>query len=268
MKKIKVIFMAVVTFEVLRTKARKMLEKVFGKKEKRNIAQKIGFTLAEMLIVIIIIGVVAAIVTPMIFGTTSDAQFHAAWKKKYADLSQVTQMLVVDNGGSLAGAFPGNVAGGEALKDAFASKLNIIKDCSGASWSGGTGIGASAEGCWHEGANSWYYLNGTAVSGSNWTYPGLILNNGSLMYFHVNSSNCSQTAGDYKRCGHIYIDVNGFKKPNIIGKDVFGVNITSNALIPWGARGLADPSTTCIEGSTAADNTNTGYGCSAKYLYE
>ncbi|MDD3149729.1 MAG: hypothetical protein PHV68_02750, partial [Candidatus Gastranaerophilales bacterium] len=190
----------------------------------------------------------------------------AAWKKSYSDLTQATQLIAVDNGGTLAGAFTGDVLGSEDLKNAFASKLNIIKDCSGTSGFGGTGTGVSAEGCWHSGTNSWYYLNGTGRG--NASYPGLILNNGSLMHFYLYKSNCSQTVSgaDYIRCGWIGIDVNGFKKPNTVGKDIFRVSITSNALIPYGARGSHDPSTNCVEGST--DTANEGYGCAAKYLYE
>ncbi|MDD3149533.1 MAG: prepilin-type N-terminal cleavage/methylation domain-containing protein [Candidatus Gastranaerophilales bacterium] len=227
--------------------------------------KKAGFTLAETLIVIAIIGIIASIVTPMLFGTTSDAELKAAWKKSYSDLTQATMMIVADNGGTLAGAFPGDVAGSEDLKNAYASKLNIIKDCSGHSIYGGfVSGGASGEGCWHSGDNSWYYLNGTG-RGSSIT-PGLILNNGSFMYFYINKSNCSDSVGDYTRCGHIVIDINGFKKPNIIGKDIFLANITTNALIPWGARGFEVPSADCIEGSTVSSNN--GHGCSAKYLYE
>ncbi|MDD3149455.1 MAG: prepilin-type N-terminal cleavage/methylation domain-containing protein [Candidatus Gastranaerophilales bacterium] len=230
---------------------------------KNKTSQK-GFTLAETLIVIAIIGIIASIVTPMLFGTTSDAELKAAWKKQYSDLSQATQLIVVDNGGTLAGAFSGDVAGTEDFKNAYASKLNIIKDCSGTSTYGGTGTGASEEGCWHEGANCWYYLNGTGINDA--IAPGLILNNGSLMYFYIVKSDCSAPKGDYTRCGYVHIDVNGFKKPNTFGKDIFGGSITSNAFIPWGARGAYDPSTTCVDGSTASDNY--GHGCSAKYLYE
>ncbi|MDD3150892.1 MAG: prepilin-type N-terminal cleavage/methylation domain-containing protein, partial [Candidatus Gastranaerophilales bacterium] len=218
--------------------------------------RKSGFTLAETLIVIAIIGIIASIVTPMLFGTTSDAELKAAWKKSYSDLSQAAQLIAVDNGGTLAGAFPGDYAGTEDLKNAFASKLNIIKDCSGPSGYGGTGSGASAEGCWHNGANSWYYLKGTGIGSQ--TNPGLILNNGSLTRFSLNKSDCSQENGSYDACGYITIDVNGFKKPNTYGKDIFEVSITSNVLIPYGAREYYDPSTTCIEGSTASTNNGLG----------
>ncbi|MDD3151002.1 MAG: hypothetical protein PHV68_09220, partial [Candidatus Gastranaerophilales bacterium] len=94
----------------------------------------------------------------------------------------------------------------------------------------------------------------------------LILNNGSLVIMRMVGSACNWVSGDYTRCGFIYIDVNGFKKPNIWGKDIFEVEITSNAIVPQGAKNFYDPDTTCVEGSTATDNL--GNGCSAKYLYE
>ncbi|MDD3149275.1 MAG: prepilin-type N-terminal cleavage/methylation domain-containing protein [Candidatus Gastranaerophilales bacterium] len=225
--------------------------------------RKLGFTLAETLIVIAIIGIIASIVTPMLFGTTSDAELKAAWKKQYSDLAQATMMIVADNSGSLAGAFPGNAAGTEDLKNAYMEKLSIIKNCSGTSTYGGTGSGVSAEGCWHS-AGNWYYLNGTTRI--NLTYPGVILNNGGLLRFLIDKSDCTYSAGNYTRCGYFIIDINGFKKPNTWGKDIFGASITSNALIPYGARNYNNISTTCIEDSTATDNN--GYGCAAKYLYE
>ncbi|MDD3150693.1 MAG: prepilin-type N-terminal cleavage/methylation domain-containing protein [Candidatus Gastranaerophilales bacterium] len=226
-------------------------------------AKNKGFTLAETLIVIAIIGIIASIVTPMLFGTTSDAELKAKWKKSFSDLSQATMMIMADNGGTLVGAFPGDAAGSEDLKNAFASKLNIIKDCSGTSGYGGTGSGASAEGCWHE-SGSWFFLNGTTSSTS--TTPGLILNNGNFIYFIFEKSDCSRTVTGFNRCGVFYIDVNGAKKPNIIGKDIFEVNIIENTIIPHGAKGNEDPDITCVEGSTSSSNT--GRGCSAKYLYE
>ncbi|MDD3149510.1 MAG: prepilin-type N-terminal cleavage/methylation domain-containing protein [Candidatus Gastranaerophilales bacterium] len=239
-----------------------MLKKM--QQSENKFVRELGFTLAETLIVIAIIGIIASIAIPTLFGTTSDAELKAAWKKSYSDLTQATQLIAVDNGGTLAGAFPGDAAGTEDLKNAFASKLNIIKDCSGISTYGGTGSGVSAEGCWHNGANSWYFLNGTGLG--THSQPGLILNNGSLIRLGIEKSNCSQSIGDYTRCGYISIDVNGFKKPNTIGKDIFFANITSNTLIPHGAKGFYEPLTSCVEGSTATNNN--GFGCSAKYLYE
>ncbi|MDD3150361.1 MAG: prepilin-type N-terminal cleavage/methylation domain-containing protein, partial [Candidatus Gastranaerophilales bacterium] len=187
-----------------------MLKKI--QESENKFIRKLGFTLAETLIVIAIIGIIASIVTPMLFGTTSDAELKAKWKKIYADLSQVTQLIVVNNGGSLNGFFEHNTD----VKNAFAEKLNIIKECSD----------STADGCWHE-ANNWHFLNGT--NGTNNNKPGLILNNGVLLVLWSKSVNCSNPVGDYTRCAGMNIDINGFKKPNIVGKDIFNANITSNA---------------------------------------
>ncbi|MDD3149590.1 MAG: prepilin-type N-terminal cleavage/methylation domain-containing protein [Candidatus Gastranaerophilales bacterium] len=221
--------------------------------------KKLGFTLAETLIVIAIIGIIASIVTPMLFGTTNDAELKAAWKKSYSDLAQVTQLIAIDNGGTLAGAFQNS----EDIGNAYSSKLNFIKKCSAIASYGGSGGGASVDGCWH--LNGEYnFLNGN--TDSNVSGAGFILNNGNLIALTFQDSSCSYTSGDYTRCGLIAVDVNGFKAPNTYGKDIFKVSLVSNALIPYGARGVTDPDTTCIEGSTAT--TNSGYGCAAKYLYE
>ncbi|MDD3149849.1 MAG: hypothetical protein PHV68_03365, partial [Candidatus Gastranaerophilales bacterium] len=129
--------------------------------------------------------------------------------------------------------------------------------------SGGSGTGVSAEGCWHESGN-WHSFNGSTKTGE--INPGFILNNGSLVHIWLTSSNCTTPVGTFTRCGGISIDVNGFKKPNTWGKDIFSACIISNSLVPYGARGFNDPSITCVEGSTATNNI--GAGCAAKYLYQ
>ncbi|MDD3150458.1 MAG: prepilin-type N-terminal cleavage/methylation domain-containing protein [Candidatus Gastranaerophilales bacterium] len=232
---------------------------------KNKIIRRLGFTLAETLIVIAIIGIIASIVTPMLFGTTNDAELKAKWKKEYADLSQATMMIIADNGGSLVGAFPGVTAGSEDLKNAYAEKLNIIKNCSGTSARGGSGTGATAEGCWHE-TEGFYRLNGEVNPDDMSTYPGLILNNGTFIVIKNNSSSCSELIGDYTKCAKLTVDLNGLKKPNTWGKDIFGLNVTATSAVAKGAQGAYDPAITCIEGST--ETTNSGKGCSAKYLYE
>ena len=54
-----------------------------------NYSLKRGFTLAEVLITLGIIGVVAALTIPTLISEYQDKQFKAAYKKAYADLNQV-----------------------------------------------------------------------------------------------------------------------------------------------------------------------------------
>ena len=237
--------------------------------QKQN-SKKQGFTLAEILITLTVIGVVAALTIPTLLQNTNQAELKAGLKRTYADLSQATNMIVNDKGGTLVNAFKydtGGLKDSENLKNAFRDKLSYIKDCSGDSSYGGTGNGVGAEGCWHS-TNNWKELNGTPVY--TYTTPGLILSNGTLVFFKNESSGCtlnlSAYGATYTRCAYIDIDVNGFKQPNTMGKDIFEFSLTANSLIPAGAQGFFTPETTCIEESTAAGNR--GHGCTALYLYQ
>ena len=224
--------------------------------------KKHGFTLAEILITLTVIGVVAALTIPTLLQNTNQAEFKTALKRDFSDLSQATLQIQNDNGGSLVNAFR-NGAGGnldsENLKNAFKGKLSYLKDCSGISGHGGTGNGASTEGCWHT-ANNWKRLNGTLLG--NYVLPGLILSNGTLISMAIESSTCQYsfgfTSGIY-RCGIIDIDVNGFKPPNTIGKDIFTFSLIESELIPNGAKGTFNGDCT---------PSGMGYSCTALYLYQ
>ena len=227
-----------------------------------------GFTLAEILITLTVIGVVAALTIPTLLQNTNQAELKTALKRDFADLSQATEMIKNDNGGTLVNAFKngaGDTLDSENLKNAFKGKLSYIKECSGTSYFGGTSTnnGVSGEGCWHA-ANVSQYLNGDKI-GLNGS-PGLILSNGTLIFFYSTKSDCSDARGDFYRCGFINFDVNGFKTPNTMGKDIFIVSITNNELIPTGARNFHEPSSYCNLSNTMG--INFGDGCTAKYLYE
>ena len=60
-------------------------------------SHKAGFTLIEVLLVVVIIGILAAIVLPRIGGRTKDAQIAAA-KASIENLSLALDMYEVDNG--------------------------------------------------------------------------------------------------------------------------------------------------------------------------
>jgi len=214
---------------------------------------KKAFTLAEMLLALTVMGIVASLTIPILMQNTN----QAVLKRDFSNLSQAALLIRNEVGGTLANAFPGNQLGSEALKEAFKQKLSYLKDCSGSSSFGGNVAGgASAGNCWHA-DNAWKLGDGTGEHAMD--RPGLILNNGTLLYFEMVKSDCSNQTGDYKSCGIIYFDVSGFKTPNTFGKDIFAVNITENEIIPWGAKKYAE--NTCTDGGT-------GYGCASVYLYQ
>ena len=60
-----------------------------------------AFTLAEVLITLGIIGVIAAITIPNLINNIQERQLKEAWKKEYSVLNQLYQKIANDNGGSI-----------------------------------------------------------------------------------------------------------------------------------------------------------------------
>jgi prepilin-type N-terminal cleavage/methylation domain-containing protein len=229
---------------------------------------KSGFSLAELLLTLTIIGVIASEVIPVVVNDVQEAELRIAWKKTFSTFTQATMFILQDNTNNLEYAFDlpskTNATASENYKNVFASKLHILKNCKGTAAWGGTGTGASAEGCWHVGEGSWYFLHGGTLGSRD--HPGLVLSDGTLVRFYMDRSNCTYAVGTYTRCGLISFDVNGFKKPNTIGKDIFTVSVTKNGIVPYGSKGYFIPSESCLPGNTMS--TNEGHGCSMKYLYQ
>ena len=83
-----------------------------------------GFTLAEILITLTVIGVVAALTIPTLLQKTNDAELKTALKRDYGILA-AGKLIANNNGGSLA-----NVAFSyDQLKNLFLPHFNYIKTC-------------------------------------------------------------------------------------------------------------------------------------------
>lgn len=219
-----------------------------------------AFTLAEVLITLAIIGIVATITIPALMNNIQDAQLKTAWKKQYSVFSQATQSIINDNGGS---GFK-NIAGlysHHTIRDFYLDKLKYIKKCDdndayGNCWTpvDGTGYGATK------------FLSGTKVHTNNVPMgtgdAGAILVDGAFVLFAYQDNNCNSGnspasyEGITNACGWITIDVNGAKGPNIFGRDIYSVWLLDNKISPIGTQ---DFSNTC----TTSGN---GLGCAALYL--
>lgn len=213
-----------------------------------------AFTLAEVLITLSIIGVVAAITIPALMNNIQDAQYKNSWKKAYSNMSQVATRVVQDNGGSLKGIF--NDQFGQSAKDLFKQNLSYIRDCDSAD---------SAGKCWSTSVKN---LSNT-YSYTPYNNAALVLKDGMSILFFTNATgggvDCSWTIStDLKICGYADVDVNGFTKgPNQLGKDIYSFWILENRILPEGT--VQDHRDNCSTGNT---DTNAGSTCSAKYLYE
>ncbi len=185
---------------------------------------KSGFTLAEVLITLGIIGIVAAMTIPGLIAKHQKIVTATQLKKAYTTIAQAFTMAQKDYGDISGWDFkPSNPEDGDttSLKTAitlFAKTylipyLSVITDC-------GAGKEASKQ-CFY----TWYTTDGTAL---NYTPSDnlyrFILNNTTLIQLSYDNS-----AGDYT-IGHvlIYVDINGFNKPNTISKDIFVMSLTSS----------------------------------------
>jgi prepilin-type N-terminal cleavage/methylation domain-containing protein len=217
--------------------------RIFSVNIKKIAKSRSGFTLAEVLITLLIIGVIASIVIPGLIQNSQDAELKTAWKKLYSELSNATKLFITENSGSLANVFQTS----EDMVNAYKPKFNCIKECSASDTPGN---------CWHTGIG-FKHMNG--IDGGTRYYPGFILNNGGMVIFRLTDANCTQ---DNINCGWIYVDVNGFKGPNIVGKDIFLADLRANSIIPAGADGDSTGGTAL----STCSPTGTGWGCSALYI--
>lgn len=211
-----------------------------------------GFTLAEVLITLGIIGVVAAMTIPTLLNNVNDKELQTAWRKEYSAFSQTISKMTLENGGDLNGIMTNSW---DALYDALAANLNVAHKSK------------FGDGDWSNydpktGTVSTTYtkkLNGQ--TGLPWwwcTSNGgrMMLQDGSFVWV-LASGTASSTA--------IHFDVNGYKGPNTVGRDIFGVTLTSDGKItPYGT-GTAmqtDANSGCDK---SLPNTDGAY-CAAYYL--
>lgn len=188
--------------------------------------KKFGFTLAEVLITLGVIGVVAAITMPALIANYKEKASITALKKIYSELSQANQMLNAEYGGNWKNEC--NDFDDKCFRDLFATKLKVLKTCDE----------PINEGC----QASSLYLDGNDFdeltnTGINQKLPMFITNSGySLKFrFHFNGCKSDGVVSGYNwinyNCGWVQVDTNGLKKPNVMGKDIFYLELYSDNTI-------------------------------------
>ncbi len=200
----------------------------FMKKDKR------GFTLAEVLITLAIIGVVAALTIPSVVRNYQETQRKAAVKKEYSTLVRITNLVMQENGGDMTTTPPGTNYDtiSSHYMNMYKKYIPHTKEC--------VGINACANaGIWHNNTD-WFISDGNPVSSETGGYfycAALTANDGTLWRFYFHSPDCSYGSQGQNICGTIYFDINGFKKPNTGGKDIFGFNVYRNGKVSVGGLG-------------------------------
>ncbi len=190
--------------------------------------KKAAFTLAEALITLGIIGVVAALTLPSLIQHNIEKQRVAQLKKAYSELSQAYNLAVEEFGAPAEWGMGGMYEEKSHYIMATNMKkfLKLSKDCVDMTQL------LVEKNCGYKGAY--------AVS---YDYNGgirklVILNDGTMVAFRSYTGECNMNFGAIKNvCGEIGIDLNGTTPPNRNGQDKFDIFMTNNKLVPAGIKG-------------------------------
>lgn len=223
---------------------------------------KKAFTLAEVLITLGIIGVVAAMTIPTLVGKYKDKELTTRAKKTYNVIGNALQLAQVAYGtpGDNSSLFSSGKSSVEVTKE-MAKYFNGAKYCDS---------GANAKGCKHLNYKIKYAQPlQTSSSGNNAAmtdmtgYSRIILNDGTVIGISTKANNCEpyiasgaiyNSDGTLKKdadgnvvrwesirseCGTIVFDTNGYKEPNQFGRDAFSIIVNKGGLGTgyWGATG-------------------------------
>ena len=214
------------------------------------ILKKYAFTLAEVLITLGIIGVVAALTLPSLIADYQEKVLVSQAKKSYSIIMNAINLYLADNvsSGDYRGLFVPNKSDDEIMAE-FSKYFNVIK----------------------------FYKSSEIVANNDVRYPvkltkaenngqgknqidyaalssAIVLNDGSIISLHreaanqecsyvyttcdkdadgnfiMNGDECQKSEHTGLRCGQIRIDINGKKSPNRIGSDVFTMLVLPNRI--------------------------------------
>ena len=214
------------------------------KNKEENRGQKRAFTLAEVLITLVIIGVIAALTVPTLIQNTQKQEYVSALKKAYSTLSQATLKILEED------EIKANNL--NRVKEQYKKHLNVAKDCGRDTQCGFAGDTKDLQK--NIVSNAQELANGESWYAST---TRLALADGTVLLFHWRSGwHCSTDSKSYS-CYHILVDLNGPKAPNIVGRDIFGFDLYYGKIIPIGS-----------VSSNPCKMPKGDFGCTAKVLAE
>ena len=232
-----------------------------------------AFSLAEVLITLGIIGIVASMTIPTVINKGREKETVSKLKKLHSILNQAFMMAVNDKGTPEQWGFvasnsletdPNKIEADKKGKDnVIKALLPYLKTTSVCYYSDST---CSSNRTY---SRTRYSLDGTQFG--TWGVPRVILADGSSIdVIYMASSNCSAEIGNSKAlksvCGEIFVDINGVKPPNTTGKDVFWFRITKYGIVPGGTENDTSRDFDNYCNKSKPDKVN-GYGCAAWVIY-
>lgn len=194
-----------------------------------------GFTIAEVLITLGIIGIIAELTIPAIIKETKKIEYVALFKKSYSVLSQTYQQIVSDND-SIRSAMI-NVNDSAGFANLFIQKMRVAQNC---------GLQPEESPCFRLIFRS---LDGTPFSINEITglinayEPNHFITIDGIAYsFYLLEPACnaeatkSQSVIQNQTCGIVAVDINGpGKGPSTAGRDLFFLWVTQRGIYAGGS---------------------------------
>ena len=174
--------------------------------------KRFGFTLAEVLITLGIIGVVAAMTIPTLISNTNSAKFKSQYKKTLSTLNQAALMATAQYDLDYASITGGGTCDGTVKPDSTPNICALINGTlSGATYNAYSGLTVA-------GTTTSYAPTGNGIPTVTGTYQ---LADGSMIAFNTSMASCTlEVGGDITNTSALpvtcrgFIDVNGTTLPN------------------------------------------------------
>ena len=206
---------------------------------------KKGFTLAEVLVTLAIIGVVAAMTVPTLMQNYQKKSYVTQLHKVYNELNQVLVMYQTDkNAINLTEAGLTSTA---ALQNLVTSYMKVVSTCDSVTTP-----------CF---ASEYSYLNGSKISSSSYTSNAksyVLASGASIRPIYSKPST-------YK-IANILVDINGPQGPNISGRDFFFLYLYSNGMLDDGPDNTSNNAPLTKEQREASNCQTSLNGCFGKIL--
>ena len=185
--------------------------------------KRIAFTLAEVLVTLGIIGVVSAMTVPTLMQNYQRQSYVTQLHKVYNEVQQATLRKLTDT--NAINLIEAGLTTTDSMKTFLHDYFKVVQDCD-------NGVAAP---CF---VSDYKNLNGgsfTSINGNKWTAGACVsLASGASIcmdrpnWFTITYNGVAQTAGN------VFVDINGRKGPNIVGRDAFYMAIFTDGVLDTG----------------------------------
>lgn len=209
--------------------------------------RKAAFTLAEVLITLGIIGVVAAMTMPSLNQKLQDQKNMSTLKKAYSVLQQATNLAISEHEGpEYWGMRDNDINSITEVYNYYKPYFNMMRECQ------------NKPGCW---AYPTKNLNGQvywAAHNTSWYQYAFTLADGINVLIDIYPSIRSDFGIDVNYdCAVFWVDINADKLPNQIGRDIFAFVVTARGMQPAG-----------IDDNSDCNKNSKGWKCTAKIIHD